>query len=121
MLIAIAASGAPPEAPVEERFGRARGFSLYDTDQGTASWHDNSQNLQAPQGAGIQAAKHVIESGANALIARNVGPKAFDLLTRHGIAIYLCPEACRTVGDAVEGYNRGTLEQLSTANQDGHW
>jgi predicted Fe-Mo cluster-binding NifX family protein len=121
MLIAVTAENAAPEATVEERFGRARGFVLYDTDNASISWQDNDQNLQAAQGAGIQAAKHVIESGAGALIARNVGPKAFDLLGRNGVSIFLCPGECRTVGDAVERFSKGSLEQLTSSNQQGHW
>jgi len=121
MLIAIAAQGGSMDSPVEERFGRAAGFIICDTEKSGLRWHDNSQNLQSAQGAGIQSAKHVIESDATVLIARNVGPKAYDLLERAGVAMYLCPEECRLAGEAIDKFKAGMLQRLSGANQEGHW
>ncbi len=121
MLIAITAEGGSNDSRIEERFGRAKGFAIFDTENDTFAWRDNGQNLQAEQGAGIQAAKHVIESGAGALIASNVGPKAFKLLDASGVSIYRCPKECEHVGEAISRFNSGSIEKLTAANQDGHW
>jgi hypothetical protein len=57
MNVAITAQGTELDAPVETRFGRARYFLLVDTQTGGFTVHDNVQNVNAPQGAGIQAAQ----------------------------------------------------------------
>ena len=76
------------ESLLDERFGRAIGFNLYDEESGILSWHSNEDNLNAAHGAGTQAAQFVINSGALVLISGKVGPKAFDLLDKTGIEIY---------------------------------
>jgi len=120
MKIAVAADETSPEAKVDIRFGRAHCFAVYDDHSGEYMFSPNSQNLSLPQGAGIQAAKNVIESGAGALIARNVGPKAFDLLRRSGVEMYVCDETTR-VSEAVDLYRSGGLAKLEDANAEGHW
>ncbi len=120
MKIAVAANGKGPEAMLDARFGRAQGFAVFSEETGSWEYAANSQNLSLPQGAGIQAAKNVIETGAGVLIARNVGPKAFDLLRRSGVAMYICGENTK-VADAVELYRSGSLAKLEDANVEGHW
>ncbi|MBP7584644.1 MAG: NifB/NifX family molybdenum-iron cluster-binding protein [Spirochaetes bacterium] len=120
MKIAIAAQGDNPGAPVDIRFGRAPHFALFDQDNNSFEWAPNTQNLSLPQGAGIQAAKNVIETGAGVLIARNVGPKAFNLLTQSGVAMYICEEGT-PVSEAIGMYQRGELIKLEDANAEGHW
>ncbi len=120
MKIAIPAQDDNPQAKLDARFGRARFFVVFDEDSTAFEFVPNTQNLSLPQGAGIQAAKNVIETGAGVLIASNVGPKAFDLLQRSGVQIYYC-EGEISVRDAVERYRRGVLVRLENANQEGHW
>ena len=57
MKIAITTSGDSLDAAVDPRFGRAKAFILYDTETDEWSVLDNAQNLNAAQGAGIQAAQ----------------------------------------------------------------
>ena len=80
MKIVITSQGTSLESPVDPRFGRAKHFVLVDTNTGELSAHDNSQNLNAPQGAGIQAAQAVAQLGAEAVLTGHVGPKAFTTL-----------------------------------------
>jgi len=81
--------------------------------------HDNSQNLNAAQGAGIQAAETVVRLGAEAVVTGNVGPKAFRALNAAGIKMYLSGEG--SVADAVRKFKAGELKEASTANVEGHW
>lgn len=120
MKIAIAASDNDPGAPMDPRFGRAKFFAVFNDETGGYEYAPNSQNLSLPQGAGIQAAKNVIEAGAGILIARNVGPKAFDLLNRSGVKMYICENEI-PVREAVELYKSGGLSKLDGANAEGHW
>jgi predicted Fe-Mo cluster-binding NifX family protein len=119
MKIAIPSEGKNITDPVDVRFGRCRGFVIYDTGSGSASYIENVQNTEAVQGAGIQAAKTIIDSGAEILISGNVGPKAFSALSSAGIKIYLCGRT--SVKDALEDLNKGRLEAASGASVEGHW
>lgn len=120
MKIAFPADRPSPEANVDIRFGRAHCFAVYDDQSGEYSFAPNLQNLSLPQGAGIQAAKNVIEAGANSLVARNVGPKAFDLLRRSGVEMYVCDENTRVM-EALDLHRNGCLTKLDDANAEGHW
>ncbi|MDY0189825.1 MAG: NifB/NifX family molybdenum-iron cluster-binding protein [Desulfuromonas sp.] len=119
MKIAISTSGSTLDAPIDSRFGRAVRFLVYDTEQKTFSMVENEQNLNAAQGAGIQAAKTVVDSGAQAVISGHCGPKAFTVLSSAGIAIYHCETG--TIQEALEQYASGKLQPAKDANVEGHW
>ena len=119
MKILITAKGKQISDEVDPRFGRAKFFVLVDTDTNEVTAHDNSQNLNAAQGAGIQAAQSVTQLGAEAVISGNVGPNAFQTLNADGIKMYLCPQA--TVEEAVRKFKAGELKEVASANVQGHW
>ena len=119
MKIAISTEGKDLTAVVDQRFGRAKGFLIYDMDSKESVYVDNKQNLEAAQGAGIQSAKTVIDAGAEVIITGNVGPKAFTTLNAAGVKIYLCKGG--TAGTALDQLDKGELELSSSANVDGHW
>ena len=119
MKIAVACSGKTLESPVDNRFGRAAGFIVYDTDNDTFTVTDNSHNLNAAQGAGTQAAQNVANTGAGAVIAPNYGPKAFQVLKAVGIKAYISTGG--TVKEAIENYKSGKLSESGSANVQGHW
>ncbi|MFC1509247.1 NifB/NifX family molybdenum-iron cluster-binding protein [Candidatus Omnitrophota bacterium] len=104
---------------VDPRFGRAKYFIVVDSDTGKFTAHDNSQNLNAPQGAGIQAAKNVMDFGAEAILSGNVGPKAFAALQAAGIAVFT--GATGTVQETLEAFNAGMLSRTGKATVEGHW
>ncbi|MFC1552269.1 NifB/NifX family molybdenum-iron cluster-binding protein [Candidatus Latescibacterota bacterium] len=103
----------------DPRFGRAKYFIVIDSDTGNYSAYDNSQNLNAPQGAGIQAAKNMNDFGADAVVSGNVGPKAFTTLKAAGITVYT--GATGTVQETLENFNSGKLEKTEMATVEGHW
>ena len=119
MKIVVTSQGTDLSGPVDPRFGRARNFILVDTDTEEFSVHDNAQNLNAAQGAGIQAGRNVAEAGAEAVVTGNVGPKAFATLQAAKIKIYL--GASGTVKEAIEQFKAGQLQDASKANVEGHW
>jgi len=119
MKIVITARGELLESPVDPRFGRAQYFILVDTETNEVTAHDNVQNLNAAQGAGIQAAETVARLGAEAVISGNAGPKAFRTLSAAEIKVYLC--GAMTVADAVHKFKAGELQEVSMANVEGHW
>jgi predicted Fe-Mo cluster-binding NifX family protein len=107
------------ESPVDERFGRAAFFVVVDTVTGAYEAHDNAQNLNAAQGAGIQAAQAASRLGVEVVITGHCGPKAFQALNAAGIRIVV--GARGTVNEAVEGFKKGELKPVVSADVEGHW
>lgn len=119
MKIAITSTGADMNSEVDPRFGRARYFVVVDTDTAAVSAHDNIQNLNAAQGAGIQSAETVARLGAQAVVTGHVGPKAFRVLNAAGIRVYLSGGG--TLADAVRRYKAGELIEVNCADVESHW
>ncbi len=119
MKIAVTAQAPGLEAAVDPRFGRAKLFAVIDLDTGEAFTSDNSLNLNAAQGAGIQAGANVVQLGVDAVVTGHVGPKAFATLRAGGVAIYTGADG--TVAEAVEKFKRGELPQQDAADVEGHW
>ncbi len=119
MKIAITATGKDISNNLDPRFGRAKYFIVVDTDTNESAAHDNTQNLNAAQGAGIQTTETVVGLGVEAVITGNVGPKAFRVLKAAGIKVYLCGEM--TVAQAVRSFREGRLKETTAANVEGHW
>lgn len=119
MKIAITTTGQKPESALDSRFGRAALFMIYDLADDTHRIIDNQQNLNAAQGAGIQAAETVVKSGAEAVITGHCGPKAFRVLSAAGINVFLTDSD--TVAGAIEQYRSGKLTKSGSSDVDGHW
>lgn len=119
MKVVISASGETLESPVDPRFGRAAKFVLYDTDTNQFSAHDNTQNLAAAQGAGIQSAQTVVDLGADWLISGHCGPKAFRVLSAAGVKVAVGAEG--TVQETIDRFKQGEFQESGTADVEGHW
>jgi len=119
MKIAISSQGNFPDSNVDPRFGRAKYFIIYDTETDSFDVIDNVQNIQAAQGAGIQAAQNVANQNVELVISGNLGPKAYTTLNAAGIKIALWSEG--TVNEAIELAKSGKLQYTKGANVEGHW
>lgn len=119
MKIAITAQGDKNTDPIDLRFGRAKYLIVVDTETSEHAVHDNTVNLNAAQGAGIQTGRNVAELDVEAVITGNVGPNAFKTLNAAGIKIFLAQQ--QTVQEALEAFKAGTLNEVNNANVQGHW
>ncbi len=119
MKIAVTATGRDIRSDLDPRFGRAEYFIVVDADSMAYEVVENAQNLNLPQGAGIQAGKTIVENNVDVLISGNCGPKAFKVLNSAGVKVVVGPGG--SVIDAVEKYKRGELAVTDAANVDGHW
>ena len=119
MKIAITSQGAELSGEVDPRFGRAQCFIIYDLDTDQFEVADNEQNLNAPQGAGIQAAQTVAAHDVGSVLTGHCGPKAFRVLSEAGIKVVV--RASGTVREAVEAFKRGDLKPSESADVEGHW
>jgi predicted Fe-Mo cluster-binding NifX family protein len=119
MKVIVTAVGPTLDSPVDMRFGRAATLLLVDTETGAVEAHDNAQNLNAAQGAGIQAAETVSRLGAEAVLTGHCGPKAFRALQAAGIRVVV--GARGTAREAVEQFTKGTLKAADAPDVAGHW
>lgn len=120
MKIAICTTVKNPGAPVSNRFGRADFFAIYDDRDNSWQYIDNQQDLQAAQGAGIQSAQYIIDSGAEVLLALNVGPKAMKALKANKIKVYNAVAGLGCI-EVIKMFQDGRLQEITEANVEGHW
>jgi predicted Fe-Mo cluster-binding NifX family protein len=119
MKVAVSSQGDNLDALIDPRFGRARNFILVDPETYEFKVIENKQNLNLPQGAGIQAGKTIVDNQVEALITGNCGPKAFHVLSAGGVKIYIGENG--TVRQAIDRYKNGQLQSTGSANVEGHW
>ena len=119
MKVAVTAQGREMTSQVDPRFGRAACFLVVDTETGEHLVVDNTQNLNAAQGAGIQAAQTVVNQGVAAVLTGHCGPKAFRTLQAAGVEIYV--GVAGTVREALAGLAAGTLQRADSHDVNGHW
>jgi predicted Fe-Mo cluster-binding NifX family protein len=109
MKIIIPSTGESWEDKVDDRFGRARGFLLYDEDENKLRWLSNEINMNAGHGAGIQAAQLIINAEAEILITGEIGPKAREVLEKANIKIYKCVNS--SIKQAYNNFKQGLLKE----------
>ena len=107
MKIAITAEGKELSSEIDLRFGRAKVLLVVDTDTGDFQAHDNTVNLNAAHGAGIQAGQDIANLGVEAVITGNVGPNAFKTLNAANVKVFLAEK--QTVQQAIDSYKAGEL------------
>lgn len=117
MKLAITSTGEGQESSLDPHFGRAAYFIVVDAETNAAETVSNAVNLNSVQGAGVQAAKKIMDLGVQTLITGQVGPKAFAALQAGGVAIYTA--AGRTVADALEAFRSGSLHAMTAAGVGG--
>jgi predicted Fe-Mo cluster-binding NifX family protein len=119
MKVAVTSQGQELSSEIDPRFGRARWLVVVDTETGKSEVHDNSVNLNATQGAGIQTGQNIANLGVEAVITGNVGPNAFKTLNAANVKIFLSEK--QTVQDAIDSFKADKLKEVDQANVEGHW
>lgn len=119
MKVAVTAQGVSLDDEVDPRFGRAAYVLLVDSDDMSFEVLDNSENINALKGAGIQAATMISEKGAEVLLTGHCGPNAFKTVQAAGIKVV--NDVTGTVREAVGRCKDGAVEYSMAANVDGHW
>jgi len=121
MKIAVTATGEDMNSSVDRAFGRARVFLITDPEGEKVEVLENSQNVNAAQGAGIQAARHIANKSVDILLTGNVGPNAFRALDAASIRVFQFGGDTLTVRDALAAWKEGRLQEVKgpTAQGDG--
>jgi predicted Fe-Mo cluster-binding NifX family protein len=117
MKVAVAAAGPDLDSAIDPRFGRCRYFVVVDTETMAFEALENTAAMQG-SGAGIAAAQLVARAGAEAVIAANLGPKAFDALKAGEMTAFGAETG--SVREAVEALKAGSLPELGSANVASH-
>jgi len=119
MKIAVTSKGQELSSDVDPRFGRAPFIIIVDTESMAFEAVDNSTNVNAFKGAGIQAATMVADKGAEVLLTGYCGPNAFKTVAAAGMKVV--NDISGTVADVVTRFNAGDVTYSEAANTDGHW
>jgi predicted Fe-Mo cluster-binding NifX family protein len=117
MKVAVTSQGDQLTSEVDLRFGRASWFVVLDTKTGEHESVDNSKNVDAAQGAGVQAAQTMAELEVDAVVTGHCGPRAYRVLESAGIKVYLGADG--TIQSAIERLKSGALEEADGPSVDG--
>ena len=120
MKVAITASGEDLNSPVDRVFGRARYFVITDTEETNVEVLENSQNVNAAQGAGIQSARQIANKSVDVVLTGNVGPNAFRALEAISIRVFQFGSDTLTVRDAVAAWKEGRLQEVKAPTAKGY-
>jgi predicted Fe-Mo cluster-binding NifX family protein len=119
MKIAVTSKGTSLDSEIDPRFGRAPYIVIVDTETLDFEVLDNSSNVNAFKGAGIQAATMVSDKGAEVLLTGYCGPKAFITLEAAGVKVV--DDITGKVRDAVTTIKEGKVTYATGANKEAHW
>ncbi len=119
MKIAVTSQGRDLDSQVDPRFGRAAFIIVVDSESKEFQVIDNSPNVNAMKGAGIQAASAIVDTGAEVLLTGFCGPNAFKALKAGNVKV--ANDASGTIMDAVKDYLDGKLKLADDANVEGQW
>ena len=119
MKLVFASTAMDLDAELDQRFGRCPNFVSYDTDSKEVNSVSNSQNLNAAQGAGIQAATTVADLGADYILCGHCGPKAFRVFKVANIKV-ICGVKGK-LSDLLKEFEAGNLQEADSADVEGHW
>ncbi len=119
MKIAVTSKGKDLDSQVDPRFGRAAYILIIDTDTLAIEALDNSQNVNAFKGAGIQAAGMISDKGVEVLLTGFCGPNAFKTLKAADVKV--ASDFSGAVKDAVKKFKEQNVVFAEEPNVDGKW
>ena len=109
MKVLVTALGDNMNASVDERFGRAEYFIIYDTDTKNFEAIKNPF-LNDQGGVGVSTAKFTVEKGVDAVISGSYGPNALEILRTSSIKLYKAQNG--TVQENIDKLLEGKLEKF---------
>ncbi|WP_181685201.1 NifB/NifX family molybdenum-iron cluster-binding protein [Halorhabdus salina] len=110
------------DAPVSQHFGRAPGYTIYDTEADAAEAIDNDSDHN---GGRRSPPQFIAQTGADVLLTGNLGRKAIERFDQMDIDVYCGAEG--TVREAIDQFDAGALDEATPASgcsghdhDDGH-
>jgi predicted Fe-Mo cluster-binding NifX family protein len=110
--IALSSSGKDVNSKLSDVFGRCPYFLIVEIDNKKIKGVEAIENTSINQmgGAGISAAQKVVEKGATAVITRNVGPRALEVLKQFNIQVF---SGTGSVKKVTQKFVEGKLEKIN--------
>lgn len=96
---------------IDKRFGRAKYFTIYNTEDNSYKYIENEGKLQS-NGAGSFASQQIINLDVDVVITGNVGPKALAVLQSAAIEAFKTQQV--SVEEAITNYLNNKLEKIET-------
>jgi len=113
MKIAISSAGRGIESEIDVRFGRCPYFVIVEIENNKIKNEKTIENTAAQgMSAGITAAQIVANEGVSAVITKNMGPRAYNVMQQLGIKVYI---ASGKIKEAVQKFIEGKLEEMKVA------
>jgi len=111
MKVALSSTGKNLDSNLSEVFARCPYFIFAEIEKGEIKNFEAIENEFANQmgGAGISVSQFLAERRIEAVICKNIGPRAFDVLSQFGIKIY---QGEGTVKEALEKFIEQKLEKF---------
>jgi predicted Fe-Mo cluster-binding NifX family protein len=100
MKIVISSEGDSLNSKIDMRFGRAKWFCAYDTENQQSNFIKN-ENIDAQGGAGTKTAELMAELEAEEVYSGHFGPKAESLLKKLNIAMKTFSDENQTVKQVI--------------------
>lgn len=119
MKIAVTAVGPDLDSDVDPRFGRAKYIVILDENGNLLEAVDNSSNVNAMQGAGIQAGKLLADKQVDVLLTGHCGPNAYQALQAVGVKVGVNQSG--TVRESFERFKNNQVPYSDGPNVEGHW
>lgn len=113
MRIAVSARGGSRKDEIESRFGRCQNFIIHDSGTGEDKVLKNP-GLDSSGGAGIQAARMLVDYGIDAVLVDRLGPKAYKVFEAAGVGMYQGIHG--TVENSLTLFTNGKLNAMDKAN-----
>ncbi len=110
MKVGVSASGRDLNARVDNRFGRCPWFLVVESDSLKFAAIEN-RHADEEMGAGVAAARDLIDAHVDTVISGQVGPRAYEVLKATDIDIFLVSGDV-TVRDALERLKKGGLQRM---------
>jgi predicted Fe-Mo cluster-binding NifX family protein len=107
--IAIPSLGPTLDDETGSSFGRAPLFCIAQVTPETIEWIPNEAST-APNGAGPGAAQAILDAGARIVVAKQIGPKARQVLEAAHVALYHAEG--KTVREVLARYRAGDREPM---------
>jgi len=109
MKILVTALSDNLSASIDERFGRAEYFVIYDTDTKNFEAIKNPF-LNDQGGVGVSAAKFTVEKGVDVVISGSYGPNALEVLRASSVKLHKAESG--TVEKNIDKLLNGKLEEF---------
>jgi len=117
MKIAFCSKGCDLEAQVDERFGRADFFLIYNKETGEYTSVENMAK-EAKGGAGALAVQQLVDNEVSVVIAPEAGPQALEALKNFNITVY-SQNGAKTVQEALNLWSDEKLDPIEEPGKKG--